>query len=407
MSKRPYLIPLILVTSLFFLWGLANILNSALIAQFQPVFEINRAQALLVETAFYLGYFTIAIPAGLFMERHSYKKGILLGLLLYALGALLFIPAAKALTFGFFLVALYIIASGLAFLETAANPYVTILGSQEKAVQRLNFSQSFNGVALVVGPMLAGSLIFSGNEGDLSSLAAKQQAANAVIVPYVGIAVVVLLVTLLFWMAKMPEPDKGEKLRFDRSVFQHRHLVFAVIAQLFYVGAQAGIWGITIDYVVELLPGVSRETASAGFLAAGTLLFVIGRFLGTFLMSFFKDHRLLAIYSIMAILLSLMAVFLEGRVAVYSVLAINLFMSIMFPTIFALGVKGIGKHTKLGSSLIIMAIVGGAILPPVMGWISEHYGIQTSFLLPAACFVVIAWFGFGGYQPRTVATSEL
>jgi FHS family L-fucose permease-like MFS transporter len=166
-SQKNYLVPLLLVTSLFFLWGLANILNSALIAHFQPVFEIKRAQALLIETAFYFGYFTIAIPAGLFMEKYNYKKGILLGLLLYAIGALLFIPAAKTLTFGFFLIALYIIASGLAFLETAANPYVTILGKVETSVQRLNFSQSFNGVALVVGPWLAGQFIFAGNEGSL------------------------------------------------------------------------------------------------------------------------------------------------------------------------------------------------------------------------------------------------
>src|SRR5260221_10835728 len=165
MAKSKYLFPFILVTSLFFLWGIANILNSALIAHFQPVFQISRAQALLVETAFYLGYFTIALPAGLFIEKYSYKKGIILGLILYSIGSLLFVPAAKTFTFGFFLIALYIIASGLAFLETAANPYVTILGKPEKGVQRLNFSQSFNGVALVVGPWLAGQFIFSGHEG--------------------------------------------------------------------------------------------------------------------------------------------------------------------------------------------------------------------------------------------------
>ena len=231
MSKNRYLWPFILVTSLFFLWGIANIFNSALIAQFQPVFEIGRAQALLVETAFYFGYFTIAIPAGLFMERYTYKKGIILGLVLYALGALLFIPAAKILTFGFFLFALYVIATGLAFLETAANPYVTILGSQETSVQRLNFSQSFNGVALVIGPIITGILIFSGNEGEMVTIEQKQQAADAVIVPYAGLAVVVLAVALLFYFTKMPEPAKGEKLKFDKTIFKHKHLIWAVIAQ--------------------------------------------------------------------------------------------------------------------------------------------------------------------------------
>ena len=398
MNKNTYLVPFILVTSLFFLWGMANILNSALIAHFQPVFDIKRAQALLVETAFYFGYFTIAIPAGLFMEKYSYKRGILLGLLLYALGALLFVPAAKTLTFGFFLVALYIIASGLAFLETAANPYITILGKAETSVRRLNFSQSFNGLALIVGPWVAGLLIFAGNEGEMTTQAAKQQAANAVIMPYVGLALVVLLVAFLFSRTTMPEPEKGEKLRFDPAIFKHRHLVMAVIAQLFYVGAQAGIWGITINYVIEQLPGVSKELASRQFLFIGTLLFVIGRFTGTFLMAYIKDNKMLAYYALAAIVLCLMGATLDGKIAVYSVLAINFFMSIMFPTIFALGVKDIGQHTKLGSSLIIMAIVGGAILPPIMGLIADHNSIKQAFFLPAVCFAVVAYYGFRGYK---------
>jgi FHS family L-fucose permease-like MFS transporter len=361
-SQKNYLVPLLLVTSLFFLWGLANILNSALIAHFQPVFEIKRAQALLIETAFYFGYFTIAIPAGLFMEKYNYKKGILLGLLLYAIGALLFIPAAKTLTFGFFLIALYIIASGLAFLETAANPYVTILGKVETSVQRLNFSQSFNGVALVVGPWLAGQFIFAGNEGSLVEASEKQQAAEAVIFPYTLIAIVVLVVAFLFFLVKMPEPSKTAKLKFDKSIFKHKHLTQAVLAQFFYVGAQAGIWGITLNYITELLPGVSNEIASKNYMIVGTFLFVAGRFIGTWLMTMIKDTKLLTLYGACASALCLAGVFAGGEIAVYSILGINFFMSIMFPTIFALGVKDLGEHTKLGSSFIIMAIVGGAII---------------------------------------------
>jgi len=398
MKKNKYLIPFILVTTLFFLWGLANILNSALIAQFQPVFSISRAEALLVETAFYLGYFTIAVPAGLFMERFTYKKGIILGLILYAVGALLFIPAAKLLTFGFFLLALYVIASGLAFLETAANPYVTILGPKENATQRLNFAQSFNGVALVVGPYLAGLLIFAGNEGDLATLEEKTRAANAVVLPYAIIAIAVLVVAILIWRTKMPEPDKGDKLKFDPAIFKYRHLMLAVVAQLLYVGAQAGIWGITIDFVVEELPGVSKEVASGSFLVAGTFLFVVGRFLGTWLLSYIKDNTLLAIFSLLAVVACLIGILGEGRIAVYAILSINFFMSIMFPTIFALGVKDLGRHTKLGSSFIIMAIVGGAILPPVMGLLSEQGSIQSSFWLPVVCFLFVAYYGFRGYR---------
>lgn len=402
-SNKSYLVPFILVTSLFFLWGMANILNSALIAHFQPVFEISRAQALFIETAFYFGYFTIALPAGFFMEKYSYKKGILLGLVLYAIGALLFVPAAKFLTFGFFLIALYIIASGLAFLETAANPYVTILGKPESSVQRLNFSQSFNGVALVVGPWIAGQFIFSGNEGAMTTQALKQQAADAVILPYVGIAVVVLLVAFFFYLTRMPEPAKGTSLKFDKAIFKKRHLTYAVIAQLFYVGAQAGIWGITINYVIELLPGTSKEAASQNYLAVGTFLFVAGRFLGTWLMTFIKDHKLLTAYAGIAALLCLTGVLAEGKVAVYAVLGLNFFMSIMFPTIFALGVKGLGDFTKLGSSFIIMAIVGGAILPPVMGYIADEIGIQQSFILPTLCFLVVVWYGWKGYDADPVA----
>src|SRR5688572_7765064 len=399
-SNKSYLVPFILVTSLFFLWGMANIMNSALIAHFQPVFEISRAQALFIETAFYFGYFTIALPAGFFMERYSYKKGILLGLVLYAVGALLFIPAAKLLTFGFFLVALYIIASGLAFLETAANPYVTILGKPETSVQRLNFSQSFNGVALVVGPWIAGHFIFSGNEGAMTTLASKQQAADAVILPYAMIAGVVLVVAFFFYLVRMPEPAKGASLKFDKAIFGKRHLTYAVIAQLFYVGAQAGIWGITINYVIEILPGTSKEAASQNFLAIGTFLFVVGRIVGTLLMTVVKDHKILTTYAAVAALLCLAGVFADGLTAVYSILAINFFMSIMFPTIFALGVKGLGDFTKLGSSFIIMAIVGGAILPPVMGYMAQEIGIQQSFILPAVCFLVVFFYGWKGYDAK-------
>jgi FHS family L-fucose permease-like MFS transporter len=240
------------------------------------VFEIKRAQALLIETAFYFGYFTIALPAGFFMEKYSYKKGILLGLVLYSIGALLFIPAAKLLTFSYFLIALYIIASGLAFLETAANPYVTILGKAESSVQRLNFSQSFNGMALVVGPWIAGQFIFSGNEGAMGLLSEKQQAAEAVIFPYSVIAGVVLFVAILFFFTKMPEPEKGEKIKFDKAIFKNRHLTLAVLAQLFYVGAQAGIWGISINYIIDLIPGTTKEIASKNYMIIGTTLFVAG-----------------------------------------------------------------------------------------------------------------------------------
>ncbi|HYH57259.1 MAG TPA: glucose/galactose MFS transporter, partial [Anseongella sp.] len=226
--------------------------------------------------------------------------------------------------------------------------------------------------------------------------------ADAVIVPYIGIAVVVLLVAFLFSLTKMPEPPTGARLRFDRSIFRHKHLTRGVVAQFFYVGAQASIWGLTIDYVIHLLPGVSKEVASGSFLAIGTFLFVAGRFIGTFLMSYVRENRLLWVFALCAFLLTIFSIYAGGYLAVYSVLGLNFFMSIMFPTIFALGVKDLGEHTKLGSSLIIMAIFGGAALPPLVGAISDSLGIQISFWIPALCFLVVLYYGLSGYKIKEI-----
>jgi FHS family L-fucose permease-like MFS transporter len=257
----------------------------------------------------------------------------------------------------------------------------------------------------VVGPVIAGQFIFAGNEGAMTTLAEKQSAAEAVIFPYTLIAGTVLLVAFLFFLTKMPEPAKTGKIKFDKAIFKRKHLMRAVLAQFFYVGAQAGIWGITINYIIELIPGTTKEIASQNFMAVGTFLFVVGRFLGTWLMTFVKDHKLLTVYGAVASSLCFMGVFAEGRIAVYAVLGVNFFMSIMFPTIFALGVKNLGEqHTKLGSSFIIMAIVGGAILPPLMGLVADDIGMQQSFVLPALCFLAVVYYGWSGYKIREPAS---
>jgi FHS family L-fucose permease-like MFS transporter len=288
------------------------------------------------------------------------------------------------------LLALFIIASGLAFLETGANPYVIFLGNPATAAQRINFAQSFNGLALVVGPWVAGHLIFSGNEGAMETVEAKQQAADAVILPYAMLGGIVILIAVLFYFIRMPEAPAGEKLKISGDILKKRHLIKAIVAQFFYVGAQAGIWGLTIDYVIKLIPDVSKEDASKYYFAVGTGLFVVGRVLGTWLLTFVEGSKLLTAYAIAAVTLCVTAVLTDGYIAVYSILLVNLFMSIMFPTIFALGIRNLGEYTKLGSSLIIMAIVGGAILPPLMGL----FPIGSAFILPAFSFAVIAWFGW-------------
>ncbi|MEL6673094.1 MAG: L-fucose:H+ symporter permease [Bacteroidota bacterium] len=392
-DKNIYFLPIVLITGLFFLWGLAGILNAALIAHFQPVFQINRAEALLVETAFYLGYFIFAIPAGIFIQRFSYKNGVLVGLFIYFIGALLFIPAAKTLMFSSFLFALFVIATGLAFLETAANPYITILGKPEKATQRLNLAQSFNGLALVVGPWLAGALIFSEGKAVYPTEAEKQLAAEAVILPYLLIAASILVFGSLIYFTRMPEPEKTDAPIFSWSLLSNKEVIMAFLAILLYVGAQASIWGISIDFVMESIPGVSMEDATKYYLFAGTLLFVLGRFFGTYLLGMIEAPKLLAVYSVVAAMLCTLPLFLSGAWGVYAILLTNFFMSIMFPTIFSLGVEKLGESKKAGSSILIMGIVGGAIIPPMVGVLVDQYTISLSFLIPGLCFLYLSYFG--------------
>ena len=434
-TKNKYLLPFALVTSLFFLWGIANSLNGILISHFQLALDLKRWQAGLVDSAFYFGYFVFAVPAGLFMQKFGFKKGILFGLLLYGAGAALFYPAAEVRVYGFFLFALFTIASGLAFLETAANPYVSILGDPARAEQRLNFSQSFNGLSIIFGPLLGSLLIFTDNThtaDDLQAMPIEQAElirmaeAQTVQLPYLGLAAVVLFVALLFWLTKMPEPEQPSTSgrRGWDGIFGNRHLVLAIVAQFAYVGAQACLWGYFIDLKLALSPdrhfflveamkpffewlaGSAEDLTPkrwAGFhLTFSFILFMVGRFFGTWLMSFFKPEKLLTTFAFIALALFVIGVSASGIVAVTAILFASFFMSIMFPTIFALGTKNLGSQVKIGSSLIIMAIVGGAVLPPMLGAIADATGsYQSAFMLPALCFLVIIYYGWRGYQIKS------
>ena len=432
MSKNKYLVPFALVTSLFFLWGIANSLNGILINHFQLALDLKRWQAGLVDSAFYFGYFVFAIPAGLFMNKFGFKKGIIFGLLLYGLGAILFYPAAEVRVYGFFLFALFTIASGLAFLETAANPYVSILGDPATAEQRLNFSQSFNGLSIIFGPLIGSLLIFTDNTytaADLAAMPIEQSEAiriaeaYTVQSPYLWLAGIVLFVALLFWITKMPEPAQPStsgKKGWD-GIFKNRHLVLAIVAQFAYVGAQACTWGYFIDLKLSLSPdkhfflvealkpffewltGSADELTPkrwAGFhLTFSFLLFMVGRFFGTWLMSYVKPQRLLTIFSFIALALFITGTTASGLTAVVAILFASFFMSIMFPTIFALGTKNLGEQVKIGSSLVIMAIVGGAVLPPFLGLLADKTGsYQTAFMLPTLCFLVIIYYGWRGHR---------
>jgi len=398
-STKRYLLPIILVTSLFFLWGFAYGLLDVLNKHFQETLDITKKKSTLLQAAYFGAYFLVALPAGLFMQKVGYKKGIIAGLLLYATGALLFYPSAQNASYSFFLLALFILASGLTFLETAANPYITVLGNPATSEFRLNLSQSFNGVGAFLGPMVGGALFF-GNEA--SSEASELDSVKFV---YIVVAAVVLIVAFLFVRTSMPEV-KEEELVTDqkeysgRTLFQHHHFVWAVVAQFFYVAAQVGIAALFINYCTEKDLGITNERAA--YLLSGSLvLFTIGRFAGTAIMKFVAPHTILALYSLINMVLCAIVVWMEGMVSVYTLMAVFFFESIMFPTIFALGVKNLGGNTKKGASFIIMSIVGGALMPYVMGSVAEAYSTSFSYVVPLLCFVFVLIFAVYGYKVKT------
>ncbi len=403
---RTALLPFVLVVSLFFLWGVANNLNDILIRQFKKVFELNDLQSGLVQSAFYLGYFLFALPAGLFLQRWGYKGGIVLGLLLYATGALLFYPAAEVRAYSLFLLALFVIASGLAFLETSANPYVTLLGPAESAERRLNLAQAFNPLGSITGVFIGRMFIFSGIEHTPEQLQALSPAARsvyfateslAVQTPYVVIAAVVASLAVLISLTRFPESsqaaaDQGSLLKGGmRELVARKPFVLAVAAQFFYVGAQVGIWSYLIRYAQGTVPGTPEKTA-ADYLIGSLAIFMVGRFVGTALLRYVTPSKLLGAYALINTLLAAVAVFLPGRIGLAALIATSFFMSVMFPTIFALGIRGLGESRKLASSVLVMSIIGGALLTPLMGAISGYGGINSAMIVPCASFLVVLYF---------------
>ncbi|WP_142683346.1 sugar MFS transporter [Chitinophaga polysaccharea] len=387
-----YLFPLILVTSLFFLWGLAYGLLDVLNKHFQEVLNITTKRSTLLQGAYFGAYFLMALPAGMFMNKFGYKKGIILGLLLYATGAFLFFPAAGALSFDFFLLALFILACGLACLETAANPYVTVLGDKATSEQRLNLSQCFNGLGSFLGPIIGGKLFFGSGSGDLTTVK----------LTYIVIGVVVLLIAGFFYRTPLPEIKEAEQegpevMADTRPLSAHRHFVMGVIAQFFYVAAQVGVGALFINYVTTYWHGITTENASY-LLSVGLGLFMGGRFVGTALMRKIAPNNLLSVYALINVALSVFVMTGNGAASVYALIAIFFFMSIMFPTIFALGVKDLGVHTKRGASFQVMSIVGGASVPYLMGVVTEWQSLAISFGIPAFCFVVVFLYGWKGYK---------
>jgi FHS family L-fucose permease-like MFS transporter len=420
-AERRFLVPFILITSLFFLWAFGVNLNDILIPHLKKAFGLTDFQSSFIQVAFFGGYCLAAFPAGRVMERIGYKKGILAGLFLCAGGAALFLPASSSRAYGFFLFALFVMACGQSFLEVAANPYVTILGPAASAERRLNFAQSFNAVGAVISPILGRTFILTGVEYAPAQIAAMSAAqlgayraaeASTVKGPYLMIAGIFVVVAVLIQLAHLPDVQEtavegaaAGTENSTESVLSHAHLVKGVVAQFFYVGAQVGVASFVIRYAQFSVPGTAAKTAAL-YLLLHQVGFMAGRFVGSALMKKIAAARLLSLFAGASLLCVTVALLATGVIPVWAVVLIGFFHSIMFPTIFALSIKNLGPLTKRGSSLLVMAIVGGAFFPAIMGRISDAASIQKAFLVPLLCYVYIFYFGVQGYKPAAVRHLE-
>jgi MFS transporter, FHS family, L-fucose permease len=391
---KSHLFPFILVCTLFLLWGFTNGMLDVLNKQFQNALGLSKGQSGFIQFANFIAYFVMALPAGLIARRLGYKGGIIVGLVLVACGAFWFLPATRIGTYGAFLVGLFVLASGVTCLETIANPYSTVLGSPAMSAARINIAQTLNGVGLVLGP-LGGRFFLSSTE--------EVNTSNAdVYIPYAGVGLLAVLLTVLFGVSKVPDVHAEDEASSERSgqatvsLFRRPHFVFAVVAQFLYVGAQSAIFAFFINYVVAELPALGYRPSDndAGLLLQGAfLLFLVGRLTGSIALTFFRPSVVLGLYAVIGAVLSLLVMRPLGWASVVGLFGTFFLMSIMFPTIFSLGIHGLGEHTKLGSSLIVMAIVGGAVTPLLMGLLADKFDMRTSFVVPFLCFAGIAAYG--------------
>jgi MFS transporter, FHS family, L-fucose permease len=396
-----FLIPFILITSLFFLWGVAHGMLDTLNKHFQEMLNMSKAQSGMIQFSVYTAYFGMALPAGYFMKRFGYKRGIILGLILFSSGAFLIAATTSFESFWIFLICLFIMGCGLATLETAANPYTTKLGPKESAERRINFSQSFNGLAWVVGP-LVGLFIYGNNSS------VEGEKLSSMIVPYSVIGGTVFLVALLFVFTKLPEIAE-ENISEDNTLSaaassghdvpltRQRHFVLGVIAQFCYVAAQTGVFSYLINFVTDVNQNPHFDVSQGPyFLSIGFALFMIGRMSGSFMMGYFEPRKLLALYALMCCLLLPVVSAGAGWISLIALYGVFFFMSVMFPTIFAMSIKDLGPKTKKASSFLVMSIVGGAVFPPVMGLIADKFNMSVGFFAPIPFFAFILYYALKG-----------
>ncbi len=423
---KNYLITFVLISTLFFLWGTCNGMIDVMDKHFQDLLHLTKAQSAWVQFAHYLGYFLMALPASWLASKFGYKNGIIIGLLLVSLGGFWFIPATKIAAFWAFLFGVCLISMGLTILETVANPYTTVLGPKEFAASRINLAQSFNGVGWILGPIIGGAFFYS-NQG-------AEVAQQQLYIPYLIVAVVVLILAIVFFFSYVPDLNTEDEYQLDnssattskKSIWAHPHFIGAVLAQFFYVAAQAGIFSFFINYVIEEVPAITQEIANswlfnervsikegsffinekgATFLLGtiGFPLFLLGRAIGAAIMRKLKSYKVLGVYALINFFVCGLIVLNLGWASTISVFLSFFFMSIMFPTIFALGIYGLGVKAKKASGFIVMAIMGGAIMPKLMGHLGDEYNMSVSFLMPMFCFAIISVYGFA--WPKLSKTS--
>lgn len=382
-AERQNLLPFALVSILFLLWGLANNMTDTLLAAFKKVMQMSDSQTSLIQFAFYGSYFCFALPAALFVKKFSYKAGIILGLMLYAGGAILFLPAAKAESYLFYLVAIYILAGGCSVLETTANPYILSMGSAETATRRLNIAQSLNPIGSIMGIILSKQFILR----DIS--------LGSISETYMGLGLVLLAIMIIMLMSRMPEGKDEEKgcisVSFKRLIKNKRY-TWGIVAQFFYVGAQIGVWSFTIRLVMQELN--IEEANAATYYLASIISFCLARFFFTWLMKFYHPAKLMAWASAADIILCLIVILMSGSgmIAVTALVLISFFMSLQFPTIYGIALEGMNEDAKIGASGLIMAILGGALLTPLQGYVSDVFGVSVSYAVPLVCFVVVLWY---------------
>ncbi|PZX92711.1 L-fucose:H+ symporter permease [Flavobacterium aquariorum] len=432
--SKEFVFQFIIITILFALWGIANDLTTPMVSTFKKVMpELSNTQASLVQFAFYFGYFFMALPAALFVRKFSYKSGIILGLILYATGAFLFYPAAHYQSYTFFLVSLWVITCGLAFLETTSNPLILFLGNKETATQRLNLAQAFNPIGAITGLVMAQFLVIKEIKSDdytpaaFKALSSNELAAirendlGVISIPYIGLGVFVLIILVVIILTKMPKTAHEDKMSISESfkkLFANKNYKNGVVAQAFYVGAQIMCWTFIFQYVDNINKTFGLELTATYYNITAMILFLIGRWIGTGLMKSINPSKILMVFGICGVLCAMGAILLQGMAGLISLVCISIFMSIMFPTIYGIALKDMGDEAKIGSAGLVMAIVGGALMPVMQGSILDWGGsgfsdvrilgfipeVNFSFILPLICLSVVAYYGYSTYKSSKKVT---